>query len=375
MTAYSVRGLQLLLGSSKRAITERAEEMGRENDSIPLAEIVGQGDTRDTSRTQSSLTIDIPVGTSTEVFNGLPSPPRTPVLKNINSSILEQASQIPAASLNNQSSENSSHLPLPLPPQEPPSLTRPQKWAAFINLNIDRITWSTIFLFVGLPIYYTTGYAMPAQLTVNIMAYFAAISLPLKWRQFLHPVLVSSLITVLTIWVFGLIRHDSLDQVLDVYKTGSKYTQLWHGGDPPKPGAADVFDSVLDASIIALALPMFQYRKELFQHFFAIVIPNIAISVASLFGYPALCYAIGISSKRSLSFAARSLTLALATPSVTNLGGDLNTVAALCIMSGIVGVLIGPKLLLWLRIPEGKTSCSNSTICYMIVEISRASLI
>lgn len=217
-----------------------------------------------------------------------------------------------------------------------------------------------MFLFIGLPIYYSTGYAMPAQLTVNVLAYFAAISLPAKWKQFLHPVLVSSLITVLTIWIFGLIRGNDLDQVLDAYRTGSKYTKLWHGSKIPKPGAADIFDSFLDASIVALALPMFQYRKELFQHFFAIVIPNVGVSIASLFGYPALCYAIGISSKRSLSFAARSLTLALATPSVTNLGGDLNTVAALCIMSGIVGVLTGPKLLSWLRIPEGKTLFSTT---------------
>lgn len=75
--------------------------------------------------------------------------------------------------------------------------------------------------------------------------------------------------------------------------------------------------------------------------------------MASLFGYPALCYAVGISSQRSLSFATRSLTLALATPSTMNLGGDLDLVAVLCIMSGILGVLIGPTMLRWLKIPEG----------------------
>lgn len=125
------------------------------------------------------------------------------------------------------------------------------------------------------------------------------------------------------------------------------------------PGAGDVFSSVLDVSIVALALPMFQYRNELRRHFLAIVLPNIAISIASLFGYPALCYAIGIESKRSLSFAARSLTLALATPATTNLGGDLNLVAVLCIMSGILGVLIGPAMLKWLRIPEGESRLTS----------------
>lgn len=37
-TAYFTRGLQLLLGSSKRAVVERAEEMGAEDDDIPLTE-------------------------------------------------------------------------------------------------------------------------------------------------------------------------------------------------------------------------------------------------------------------------------------------------------------------------------------------------
>lgn len=194
---------------------------------------------------------------------------------------------------------------------------------------------------------------MPVQLTFNILAYFAALSLPPNWKQFLHPVLVSSAITVLGTWSLGLIRGDSLDDVLDVYKTGTNYLSLWHGEKHiPMPGAGDVFGSILDASIVALALPMYNYRHELQRHFFAIIIPNVTISIASLFGYPALCYAIGISSKRSLAFAARSLTLALATPAVKNLGGDLNTVAALAIMSGILGVLLGPRMLQWLKIPD-----------------------
>lgn len=70
---------------------------------------------------------------------------------------------------------------------------------------------------------------------------------------------------------------------------------------------------------------------------------------------------IGISPGRSLSFPSRSLTLALATPATQNLGGDLSLVAVLCILSGIMGVLIGPQLLDLLRIPQGK-SCSTFSI-------------
>ena len=88
------------------------------------------------------------------------------------------------------------------------------------------------------------------------------------------------------------------------------------------------------------------------------MIPNVSVSIGSLFGYPAVCYAIGISAERSLAFAARSLTLALATPAVENLKGDVNTIAALAIMSGILGALIGTQMLDWMRIPEGQSSDS-----------------
>ena len=44
------------------------------------------------------------------------------------------------------------------------------------------------------------------------------------------------------------------------------------------------------------------------------------IAVASLFAYPTICVSIGIESSRALAFPARSVTLALATPVVKNLG-------------------------------------------------------
>lgn len=338
VTAYIVRGLQLALGTSKRTVTERAEEMGSENDAIPLADsrtrqdsevtLVNAGQEPNISSEPASV-LHTPQRSQDPAFiRGTGGPPETDV----------QQSSLP---LRRQI------LQTPLP------LTRPQRWATFINSNLDMITYGVLFIFVGLPIYYTTGYAMPAHLTFNVLAYFAALAIPPRWKQFLHPVLVSSAVTIIGILILGLTRGDALKATLDEYKTGTNYLLLWHGEDALKPGAGDIFSSVLDASIVALALPMYNYRLELRRHFLAIVIPNITISVGSLFGYPTLCYAIGISSKRSLSFAVRSLTLALAMPAVDNLGGDTNAAAALAIMSGILGVLIGPRMLRLLRIPEG----------------------
>lgn len=239
-----------------------------------------------------------------------------------------------------------------LPAQVPPPPARPQYWATRPSPHADVLSYAVIFLLVGLPVYYAINYAMPIQLTISVLAYFAALEIPPRWRQFLHPVLVSSLFTVFGLWVLGLVKGHSLSTSLAEYRTGVKYLQLWQG-EHRFPGAGDVFSTILDASIVALALPMYQYRRELKQHFLAITVPNTVVSIASLFSYPYICAAIGISGPRSLAFAARSLTLALATPAIANLGGDVNTVAAVAIMSGILGVLVGQKMLAVMRIPEG----------------------
>ncbi|KAH8805602.1 LrgB-like family-domain-containing protein [Xylogone sp. PMI_703] len=329
--AWMVRGLQLLTGSSKRALTERAEEVGKEDDEIPLSE--------PRSHAGSNPPIFSPFGSDTPTE--LVEPERT-----------QDPSRIRGTGGPPEQGTVTSRAVMRTMLQAPLPLTRPQRWAAFLNSNFDRIVYSVLFLFVCLPIYYATGYAMPAHLTLTVLAYLAALDLPPRWRQFLHPVLVSAGITIIGVWVLGLIRGAGLDDSLTAYKTGTRYIQLWRGVKGPNPGAADILSTVLDAAIVALALPMFQYRMELKNHFVAIVLPNVVVSIGSLFGYPAFCYAIGISAKRSIAFAGRSLTLALATPAVSNLGGDINTVAPLAIISGILGVLMGPKLLYWLRIPE-----------------------
>ena len=68
-----VRGLQLVLGSSKRAITERAEEMGDEDDAIPLAD-------SSRSRQDSEITLSRNLNTSgqsEDIANDLMIPQRT----------------------------------------------------------------------------------------------------------------------------------------------------------------------------------------------------------------------------------------------------------------------------------------------------------
>ncbi|KAM0324901.1 hypothetical protein ACHAQA_007867 [Verticillium albo-atrum] len=340
LAAYLTRSIQLLTGSSKRAITQRAEEMGNETDEIPLAE---------TPRTEepSSAPPSAPISTvpSSVSLNTLaPLPPS----RNASHVFLSETLRSGRRHENETSALNT---PPSLPPQAPIPHPRAQIWAAFLTHHSDHLTYGALFLFVGIPLYYTSTYAMPLQLTVTVLAYFIALAIPLRWRQYIHPVLVTALLAVLTLW--ALAGGGSLARALGPYRTGATYLRLWSGtASSALPGAGDLFATVLDAAIVSLALPMYQYRRELRAHFLAIVLPNLVLAVASLFCYPAVCFAIGIEARRALAFASRSLTLALATPATENLGGDVNAVAALAIFSGIAGVLIGERMLRWMRIPE-----------------------
>lgn len=370
LTAFMTQGLQRLTGSHKKAQAARAEELGPHDDNeIPMANT--------TSPSAAAALGGTPAESTTRAISAQASSValHEPLLQPPDHT--REPSHVQPVTDHDHGSHDRRHhhfesremttlpsSPPPLPLQISPPPPRARLWATLVQAHLNEAIYLALFLFVGLPVYYATGYAMPLHLTFTVLMYFAALSLPLQWKQVLHPVLVSALATVLGLWVWGLARHQALGATLRAYSTGTKYLQLWGGGQEqhlPLPGAGDVLGTILDASIVALALPMYQYRRELVAHWPAVVAPNLVLSVGSLYAYPRICSALGIGAARSLAFAARSLTLALAIPATENLGGDRNTVAAVAIMSGIVGALVGVQLLNWLKIPEGMY-CQNTTI-------------
>ncbi|CAK7219673.1 hypothetical protein SBRCBS47491_003926 [Sporothrix bragantina] len=368
-SAYMTRGIQLLMNRPRKAMQQRTEGVRRDGEVHP-----GEGGEDYDNRDGDELTplrADFAFGSCDGIQSMPPVPRKSHAAAYITirgqnlDDPLSSFSDVPAPhsriSLLRQSSAkvvplvsgamrsgSTSGASTPIP------ATRADRWADWLDLHADALFYAALGLLVGAPLYYTIGYAMPMQLSINVLMFFAAMSLPASWRQVLHPVPVSAFSTLLAIWLLGRVRGDSLRTTLDNYKPGNTYLYLWENPTvaDSAPGAGDMLVSALDASIVSLALPMYQYRHELRRHFLAIVVPTISLSIASLFLYPIVCYHIGISATRSLAFTSRSLTLALATPAVVNLGGDVNTVAAVAILSGVLGVLIGRRVLAWLRIPE-----------------------
>ncbi|CAK7213469.1 hypothetical protein SCUCBS95973_001803 [Sporothrix curviconia] len=371
-TAYMVRGIQLLVRRPRKALHQRTESVRRDGTVSP-----GEGGEEhedDQDEELTPLRADFGSGSCDGIRSMPPVPPQSHAAAYITirgqnlDDPLSSFSDVPAPYsrillLRHQSSAravslvsggaavrsaSTSGTSTPIP------MTRADRWAEWLGGHADALLFAALGLFVGVPLYYSVGYAMPLQLSVNVLLFIGAMSLPASWRQILHPVLVSAFSTLLVIWLLGRVRGDSLVETLDSYKPGHTYLYLWENPSAANraPGAGDMLVSALDASIVSLALPMYQYRHELRRHFLAIVVPTVSLSVISLYVYPIVCYHIGINATRSLAFTSRSLTLALAVPAVRNLGGDINTAAAVAILSGVLGVLIGRRILSWLRIPD-----------------------
>lgn len=229
------------------------------------------------------------------------------------------------------------------------------RWLMIFIKDTDHLPY-WILLLIGLPIAYAANYTMPLFLSLNVLIFHAINSLPPKVKRIANPVLITGLTLILLIFLFGLTQNLPLRAALGLYRTNTSYKLYLRGGRGahlPAPGAGDVLAALLDASIAALALPMFQHRRELRRHFAAIAAPVVILAVASLFGYPALGAALGLQPAVGLAVAPRSVTLALAQLSTVNLRGSVDVVSVLAVVSGICGPVFGMVVLRVLRVPKG----------------------
>ncbi|SJM84708.1 uncharacterized protein ZBIST_1832 [Zygosaccharomyces bailii] len=211
--------------------------------------------------------------------------------------------------------------------------------------------------------YYFQWYPTPFHLFTAVTTFMIIVDTPyIKNRPLLkkliHPVICSVGLTWIVMLLSSLFKYrdiDSFMQGLKQYKTGRTYLHLFDTtqyGPNKLPGAGDIFSSCMDVAIVGLSLPMYTYRTDLKKHFFSMIPPILAFTAACIMLYPMICYHIGISSSRSIGYAGRSVTLALGTPMIQNLGGDETIMAVTTVMSGVIGSLTGNGMLNFLRVPE-----------------------
>ncbi len=242
------------------------------------------------------------------------------------------------------------------PPEDdeetPNAVQRLADWIA------DLITPTVYFLvfLVGIPLYFCLDFPLLLFLSVNLLTFLASITIvPPSWRRFLHPILSTSVATVLILWAFGAMKGLTIKETLAQYSyDASRYTDIWNpaGYNGPVPGAGDFLFSTLDAGIVALAIPMYRYRKDLLDNFGRMITVLTPCAALSLFVWPTIARLIGLDVIRSLAFAPRFMSTPLAIELANALRADESITVILVVLTGIVNAILKEPLFKLLRVPD-----------------------
>ncbi|KAK1756380.1 hypothetical protein QBC47DRAFT_401284 [Echria macrotheca] len=213
------------------------------------------------------------------------------------------------------------------------------------------LSWS-LTLLLGLPIRYTTG--NPTVLTTALLAAVWLTTLSLQatvktttglapWLRTLlssaaNPVLWTSLVLIAYTFAESAATHQPVSVVLDTLESHTTLSDLILQQRPSAMAAGDIALSLLNAGLVSWGLKLYEYRAQLLSRAGLTVF---AVSSMLAFGNvalgPLLARALGLGpGARNLAFAARSVTLALGSPVMSALGGDVGLNAAMVVISGVL---------------------------------------
>ncbi|TLS30513.1 hypothetical protein PpBr36_02265 [Pyricularia pennisetigena] len=187
----------------------------------------------------------------------------------------------------------------------------------------------------------------PVLITAGVM---------IAYVQAKHAVLRSSVLAVLDTFQSGLTfagflmdrtAHDAVFSHMtagvpfSVLASSRSRTGVTGGGgggsSAPCMGAGDIALTILESGLVAWGLKLFEYRRALVSHagLVVLVASATAAGLTVVLG-PLLAHAAGLAGAQSIAFAVRSVTLALGTPVMVKLGGDVGVNAAMVVFNGIV---------------------------------------
>lgn len=128
----------------------------------------------------------------------------------------------------------------------------------------------------------------------------------------------------------------SIVAIIFLLKVGSiEYRAYARGGD--------VLLFLLGPSVVALAIPLYQRREEIWNRKRPIMIGVFAGSLASILSASGLAWLFGGSREIILSLAPKSVTTPIAISIVDKIGGVAPLTAALVVLTGCLGAICGPE--------------------------------
>lgn len=168
-------------------------------------------------------------------------------------------------------------------------------------------------------------------LTLTLIAYLAGQYLFTKVRQspFLNPVLVAVVILILLL-----------------KGTGTDYQTYFQG--------AQFVHFLLGPATVALALPLYRQLHALKQSMLAVAVALVMGSAIASLSAMAIARGLGATSQTVLSMAPKSVTSPIAMGVAEQIGGLPSLTAALVLITGIIGAVVGPWILDRLGITDAR---------------------
>jgi predicted murein hydrolase (TIGR00659 family) len=111
--------------------------------------------------------------------------------------------------------------------------------------------------------------------------------------------------------------------------------------------AVRILHYLLGTAVVALAIPLHRNLQRLMRDWRAITVALIAGSLTSIVSGLMIARALGASPSTLLSIAPKSATTAVSMEIARGIGGIPAVTAALTILTGIIGAVLGPYILTW----------------------------
>ena len=176
----------------------------------------------------------------------------------------------------------------------------------------------------------------------TITAFVWGARFPPAITKFLHPILTSTGLTFVALYLTGRATGSTFLDVLKEYKCGSLH--------PLTAGAGDLILSLLGPAVISFSIAMYSRKGLLATNLPTVLTGMVVGSVGSLFGTAAFVRAIGLGGATHscflrMSTIPRNVTTALAMVIAKLLGGDISIAASLVVLTGMFAAMIGGKTL------------------------------
>lgn len=166
-------------------------------------------------------------------------------------------------------------------------------------------------------------------LTLTLAAYVLASRLHSKagFNPILNPVLIS--IAIITLFLVG------TKTSYDTYFSGAQFVHF-----------------LLGPATVSLAIPLYRQFERVRKSALAVTASLLAGSLTAAVSAVFLAWLLGAQQVSIISLAPKSVTTPVAMGITEKLGGLPSLTAVLVILTGIIGAMLGPALLDWLKIQD-----------------------